>query len=230
MNTYSISKGIVYYTDGYCDPAIIKMCQNRLLSVSKGCRIVSVSLSPIDFGENIVVPLTRSYETMFKQILVGLSVIDTDIIFLCEHDVLYTEEHFKFIPSRNDFFYYNINNWFVRVSDGYAIYFWCKKVSQLCSYRELALTHYSGRIKKIENDGKYMWRTGFEPGVPGRVDSFGSLVWETPRPNLDLRHDKNLTRTGWTPEGYRNPCRDWRESHVNKLPGWEDLILPGGLQ
>ena len=221
------TKGIVYYTDNRCDSDLLSQCQEQLKKAAGDIRIVSVSLKPICFGENIVLPLERGYLTMFKQILAGIEKCDTDIIFLCEHDVLYTEQHFEFIPPDTERFFYNMHNWQIRAIDGHAVYWDCKKVSQICGYRPLMLGHYQARVEKVETVG-FSRRMGFEPGThnrPERVDDTKSGSWRTAIPNLDIRHAKNLTSSRWSPTEFRNPCKNWKESHVNKLPGWENLKL-----
>jgi len=235
MSTYSTNptKGIVYYTDNNCDEKILKMSREYLLKAVNGKEIVSVSLSPIDFGHNIVLSLKRGYITMFQQILAGIEAVATDIIFLVEHDVLYTKEHFDYVPPTKDMFYYNMNNWQVRVSDGHACYFTCKKVSQLSGYRDIFLKHYRERCRRLETE-PFTFRMGFEPGSNDRraerVDQIRSGKWSSIIPNLDLRHTSNLTTTRWSPEEFRNPCKvSWKDSHVNLLPGWENFKFLGGI-
>lgn len=224
-NIVPLSKGIVYYTDNKLDKSLMRQVQSYLLAT--GLPIVSVSLKPIDFGVNIVLNLERSYLTMFKQILTGILAMNTDIIFLAEHDVIYSKEHFEYIPPLRDRFYYNKNNWQVRKTDGHAVYWDAKKVSQLCAYRDLMIAHYSERVRRVEFEG-FSRRMGFEPGThrrAERVDDTTSEFFETKIPNLDIRHDRNLTSSRWSPTQFRNPCRNWTESHVNKLIGWEDIRL-----
>ncbi len=218
-------KGIIYYTDNRCDEKILKLCQEKLLEASGGARIISVSLKPIDFGENIVLSLSRGYLTMFQQILAGIEKVDCDILFLAEHDVVYSCEHFEFTPLNRELFYYNMNNWQVRVTDGHSAYWDCKKVSQVCAFRDLMLKHYTERVRRVELEG-FSRRMGFEPGTHGRaerVDNYKSEGFRTVIPNLDLRHGANLTASRWSPTQFRNPCKNWQESHVNKLVGWENL-------
>jgi glycosyltransferase involved in cell wall biosynthesis len=218
-----LSKGIVYYTDNRC-PEPLNGLVKQYLNESE-LKIVSVSLSPIDFGENIVLPLERSYLSMFKQILAGIEASDADVLFLCEHDVLYNKEHFEFIPPTKDLYYYNTNNWQLRASDGHAVYWHCQKVSQLCAYRELLLKHYRERVRRVEAEG-FTRAMGFEPGTHNRkerVDDIKCGWWATKIPNLDVRHQNNLTSSRWSPDQFRNPCKDWQESHLSKLPGWENL-------
>ena len=221
------TKGIVYYTDNRCEDRILHLCQDHLKKAVGDARIISVSLKSIKFGENIVLDLERGYLTMFKQVLEGIERCETDVIYLCEHDVIYSPEHFEFIPPTRDKFYYNISNWQVRAMDGHAVYWDCKKVSQVCAYRDLILEHYRKRVKMVEEIG-FSRRMGFEPGThhrEARVDDTTSDFFSTEIANLDIRHSKNLTSSRWSPNEFRNPCKNWRESHVNRLLGWENLKL-----
>lgn len=226
------TKGVVYYTDNRCEEGVWRLAQEYLKQSCNGNRIISVSLAAIDFGDNIIYPLERSYLTMFKQILAGIEAIDSDIVFLAEHDVFYTKEHFDFTPSRQDIFYYNTNNWQVRASDGHSAYWDCKKVSQICGYRDLMLKHYTERVRRVALEG-FTRRMGFEPGTHrrhARVDDTRSDVWRTSVPNLDIRHKFNLTSSRWSPSQFRNPCVNWTEANVRDLPGWGHLEIPIGKQ
>jgi hypothetical protein len=230
------SKGIVYYTDNQLDDSILIPCQRQLIKASAmyDSRIVSVSLEPMDFGENIVLDLERGVLTMFKQILAGLEAIDTDIVFFAEHDVLYHPSHFDFVRAErpDKLYYYNLNVWKVRVSDGHALRVdLCRMTSGLCARRDLLLQHYRERVRLIEEHGghaltrkdKYVRRMGFEPGTHGRaekVDSYRCGYWESEYPNLDLVHDQNFTWRRWEKEKWRNKrwIRGWTESE--EVPGW----------
>jgi hypothetical protein len=181
----------------------------------------------MDFGKNIVMDAERGYLTMFRQILAGIEAMETGLIFLCEHDVLYTPEHFWFTPPTTDKYYYNMHNWQCRTSDGLALFWTCKKVSQVCAYRDLLLNHYRERVRHVEAEG-FSRRMGFEPGThgrPERVDDYKSGEFWTEIPNLDVRHSSNLTSSRWTQDKFRNKPKNWKESHINQLPGWEDLKL-----
>jgi len=224
-----ISKGIVFYTDNRLDEKIMDIVQKQIGESCNGYKIMSISLKPIGFGKNAILPLDRGYLTMFKQILVGLELSDADIIFFCEHDVLYHKSHFDFIPSMKDIYYYNQNNWQIRPSDGFAVRWDCKKTSQLCAYRELLINHYRERIRRVEKEG-FSRRMGFEPGShnrPERVDDFKSEGWTSEFPNLDLKYGKNLTEIRWNPSEFRSQrsCRNWKESTIEQIPGWEGVTL-----
>ena len=219
---WDVSKGIVYYTDNQLNQDIMTACQNQLKHSVNGHRLVSVSLQPLDFGDNITLNLERDYLTMFKQILAGLEALDTDIVFLCEHDVLYHPSHFEFIPSRKDVYYYNTNIWKVDSKTGHALHYDCQQTSGLCAYRELLLEHYKKRVTRVEREG-FTRRMGFEPGTHNRaerVDDFKAESWQSAFPNIDIRHNQNLTPSRWRQDQFRNQkyCRDWREA--DEVPGW----------
>lgn len=240
-------KQIVFYTDNQLNLKIAHAVQKKLKKV--GLPIISVSLKPMNFGKNINLSLQRGYLTMAKQILAGLEASDAEIVFLCEHDVLYHPSHFDFIPSKTDVYYYNTNVWRLRLSDGHSLY--CddlKQLSGLCAYRETLIKHFKERIRRIENlitnniighieegkihevdDKKFnkgIREMGFEPGThgrPERVDDLKAESWKSEFPNIDIRHDGNLTPSRWNKEQFRNEryTRGWTEKHVSELPGWD---------
>lgn len=224
-----LTKGIVYYTENRIREPICSAVREQLLRAVNGHQVVSVSLKPIAFGDNYVLGLGRSYETMFQQILMGLSQLDTDIAFLCEHDVLYAPEHFQFVPPRNDVYYYNENRWFISARDGRALFRYSKSTSQLCANRRLLLDHYRERIARIAKEG-FGYRHGFEPGARsishGGYDNFKAQTWFSARPNIDIRdHGSNLTRTQWRKDQFRNPkyTAGWIDS--DRVPGWPGITL-----
>ena len=216
----TLTKGIIYYTDNRLDDKIMNACQEQLEEM--GLPIVSASLKPINFGQNIVVPLERGYLTMFKQILLALEVIEADVIYFCEHDVLYHVSHFDFIPSERDKFYYNTNVWKVDYESGRALHYDCQQTSGLCAYRPLLLEHYRRRVDLVEKNG-FSRNMGFEPGThnrPQRVDDYKAESWMSKYPNIDIRHNTNLTPSRWRREQFRNQryTKGWTESDT--VEGW----------
>ena len=224
---WNVSKGILYYTDNELDPVIMQKCQEQLAKASGQNRIVSVSLKPIGFGDNIHLPLERGYLTMAKQILAGLEELKTDVVFFCEHDVLYHASHFDFIPTKNDVYYYNTNVWKLRWSDGHSMRVDdCRQLSGLCANRLTLIKHYKERIRRIEAEG-FSRKMGFEPGTHNRkerIDDLKSERWESTSPNVDIRHDKNLTSSRWSPSEFRDQryTIGWRET--KEIPGWGIII------
>lgn len=230
----SMKKGIIYYTDNQLKISIAHAVQQQLKRM--GLPIASASLKPMNFGKNVKFDLKRGYMTMFKQILGALEALDTEVVFFCEHDVIYHPSHFDFVPEKKDVWYYNVNMWKVNASDGHAIRTDdCKQVSGICVYRETAIKHYRARLEKLtkylnehgeEGFNAYVRAVGFEPGThhrEERVDDAKSESWSSEYPNIDIRHEANLTPTRWKPEEFRNQkfTAGWKEAHLFEIPGWD---------
>lgn len=221
------SIGILYYTDNNIDEKIMKVCQKQLLKTAgekKIEKIVSVSLRPVDFGKNIVLPLERGYSALFKQILAGLETLDTDIVFFCEHDILYHPSHFDFMPPDRYTWYYNSNYWFLRLKDGFALHYRARPLSGLCVYRDIAILHYRERIELVEKEG-YSTHIGFEPMTHRRINwknFYPFDAFESASPNIDIKHGKNLTWARWRQDQFRRKPLDWQEANIDTIPGWEN--------
>jgi glycosyltransferase involved in cell wall biosynthesis len=223
------SKGIIFYTDNQLKLKIAHAVQRQLRQISKdlGIPIVSASLKPMrHFGhKNIFFPhLERGYLTMFKQILGALENSTADVIFFCEHDVLYHPSHFEFTPPTKDRFYYNQNFWKLRVEDGHGLHYDSNQLSGMCCYRELAIKEYRARVKRVEKEG-YNRNMGFEPGTHDK--NFG--IWKSRWPIIDIRHSGNLTKNRWSQDEFRNKknCQGWMETD-DEIPGWgktKELIM-----
>jgi hypothetical protein len=161
---------------------------------------------------------------MAKQQLAGIEALDVDIIFMVEHDILYPSCHFDFTPPKKDTFYYNLNWWKVRVSDGQALHFKAKQVSGLCAYKDILVEYYRNRVKAIES-GEIGGRRHFEPGSRyrgeqgyDRLTPHGFDTWWSEVPYVDIRHSTVVTRNIFDPSGYRGRVVDW--TMADEIPGW----------
>lgn len=212
-------RGIIYFTDNQLNVRIAKEVQKQLNKMN--LPIVSASLKPMPhFGKNFHLPLQRGYASMFKQIITALENSDADIIYFCEHDVLYHKSHFDFIPEKKDKFYYN-QNWWKVWPDGFTAHWDANQVSGLCSYREHVLQYYKDRLVEIESKG---FNRSYEPG--GR-DENTYEVWNSEFPNIDIRHEKNLTNSHRRIEDFRDKStsKNFKEGSFDLMPGWEHLKL-----
>jgi glycosyltransferase involved in cell wall biosynthesis len=221
---WAAKKSIIYYTDNQLDEQIAVKCREQLLK--SGLPIVSASLKPLDFGKNIVIEAERGYLTMFRQILAALEASDSDYVFFCEHDVLYHPSHFLFVPPRDDTYYYNVNVW-KAWQDGFCLKVDdCRQLSGLCANRQLLIQHFKERVRRVESEG-FSRKMGFEPGThnrPERVDDYKSDIWRSDLPNVDLRHNTNMTSSRRSKEQFRNQkyTQGWTES--DSVPGWGKAI------
>jgi hypothetical protein len=165
----------------------------------------------------------RGVLTMFRQILAGLLTLDTDVAFLCEHDLLYHPSHFAFTPPDRDRVYYNTHVYKLDVETGQCVTYRAKQVSGICADRALLVEHYRTRVERVARDG-FSLRMGYEPGThrrAERVDDLTSDEWRSNGPNIDLRHGANLTPSRWDPAQFRTPPADWRA--VTAIPGWPSI-------
>jgi hypothetical protein len=217
------SKALLYYTDNRLEPRIMALSQKSLLASCNGHKILSVSLKPMDFAENVVLNLQRGYLTMAKQQLAGLKLLDAEIVFFVEHDCVYPKEHFSFVPPRKDVFYYDLAWWKVRSNDGQALHFRACQVSGLCAYRDILIEYFQNRVRMIES-GEIGGRRHFEPGNGPHHDAYDKLTthgfdtWYSEIPYIDIRHEGVVTRSIFDPKGYRGRVKDWTPSE--SVPSW----------
>ncbi len=242
------TKGIIYYTDNRLDEKIMKKCQEQLTKSS--LPIVSVSLKPIDFGQNYTIEGERGYLTATKQIIKALEESTADIVFFAEHDVLYHPSHFDFTPAKKNVFYYNMNSWMLRAQDGHCLYYDHRSLSGMSCFRKTALSHFKKRKDRIEalikeagDTGQVkatsgniiplkeaIHRLGFEPGThnrPEKIDNLKAESWKSELPDVDIRHSHNLTQNRFRKDQFRNArsYEGWTEA--DEIPGWgkgKDII------
>jgi hypothetical protein len=228
------SKGVIYYSDaaGRGMEPLIDTVAGHLLRSSDPLPISAVTLGPapvsliaangrltLDVWEE-----KRGHLTMFKQILAALEKSTADIVYFCEHDVLYPPDHFAFTPPDPQVFYYNQHVWKVDTMTGRALHYRASQTSGLCAYRSVLLAHYRERVALVEAEGAYRMNMGFEPGTRqrrhGGIDDRSSATWMSKRPLVDLRHGKNLTPSRWRQDQFRNQkfCAGWTEAET--VPGW----------
>jgi hypothetical protein len=208
-----LSKSLLFYTDNRLDPEIASAVQWQLRKVD--LPIVSVSLAPLAFGDNVVLPLTRGPATMFRQILTGLEHTTADIVFLVEHDCLYHPTHFEFTPPNREQFCYNTWVFKVCAETGRSLHYRANQVSGVCAYRDLLLEFYRERVAQVEREG-FSRKLGFEPAIRGRYP----VLWQSHWPNIDIRHGDNLTPTRWRQDQFRRKSSIVGWTEADGVPGW----------
>lgn len=178
------------------------MCREQLLK--SGLPIVSVSLNKeIDFGTiQLVMEGERGPDAMLKQIIIGLEKCPYDYVFMAENDVLYHPSHF--IEQQGDKFYFNTNVW--KWKWGSDLTIWTDDLQQLSGMsgkRDVLLNHF----KSIGEFNRH-----YEPR-----DNRENYVSE--QPNIDIRHDKNVTKSKWSPDDFRNKkyAKGFKEGSIKDL-------------
>ena len=216
------TKGILYYTDNQLN---MKLAGQVRAQIDKsGLPVTSVSLKPMNWGNNIHFKGERGYLTMFKQILAGLEAMTQNIVYFCEHDVFYHPSHFEFTPADQFKWYYNGNYWFVR-GDGFAIHYNVSPLSGLVVYREAAIRHFKERVEMIEKEG-FSYHMGFEPFTHRRVKwKFWCdyEVFMSDQPNIDMAHNGNVTQKRWSQDKFIKKPEFWEEGNIKDL--WISQVI-----
>lgn len=231
------SAGILYYSDSRGDDRMLEAVRQQLRHAAGGMSIVAVTLpapdphtsdregwAPLDeFAgtRHVVLPLRRGYLTMARQILTGMELLDTDVVFFCEHDCLYPPDYFAYRPPAG-VYAYAANTWKVDAVTGRALTYKMEQLSGLCADRALLLDHFRRRVAHLEAHG-FSRRLGFEPGKPirhGGLDDVPRITWYNPTPIVDIRHGDNLTPSRWSRDQFRNQkyTDGWTEAEA--VPGW----------
>ena len=186
--------------------------------------IVSVTQKPVDLGKNICIgEVGSSWLNLYKQLKIAAETAETEYVAMAEDDCLYTQEHYDWIPPRNDTFYYNENVWFVQWGgnhpelNGMYSNYWTdrKALSQLVCSRDILLKDIDLKLKFLEGDIPI--ETIGEPGISKlmkaralarqgghslgmTLEEYASLLdaakadtFRTKQPNLDIKHNKNMT-------------------------------------
>jgi len=165
---------IIYLTDNSLDAQIAELCRAKLLEAAGEIPIVSVSQRPLEFGVNICVgEIGRCWLSLYKQLLAGCAVADTEWVAIAEHDCLYTAEHLNYTPPDAGVFWYNDNRWLVQWGGNHpelnGMYSWWPgslALSQLVCSRALLEECIAGRVRLLEGG---VDAAAFGKGEPGVV-------------------------------------------------------------
>jgi len=200
---------IIYYTDNCVADSIGNLVRNQIQKSGKS--IISVSQKPIDFGKNICVgDIGRSYKNIQTQILAGITAAKTRYIALSEHDTLYPDGYFDWIPPTDKIFYYNKNRVFVVAKKGpqYGMYIFFEETNpnedQLTCNRELLIEAVQKRINLIESNPPTYPKGWCEPGVSNYFEGEKYKWHRNKIASIDIFHNENFTvRNGtFTETGY----------------------------
>jgi len=179
--------------------------------LASGLPVVSVTQEPISFGENICVgKISHSMKSYATQLMVGLSMIQTGVVYIVEHDVLYHPSHFELVPENPRMGYFDTNRWFGVMADN-CYYNWAKTspfglraLSMSFGYTDFFLEHLGRLAVRVWNG----WKHQITPW-----DCTDCVAAEFP--SVDIRHDNNLTKD-----------EKWKRSDtgVNSLEPWGTLM------
>lgn len=209
---------IVYYTANVIPEGFARKTQFQLLKAAGDTPIISVSLEPLNFGNNIVVDLPRHHLSIYRQALIGAKAATTKYIALCEDDVLYSPEHFKHRPQPGKFAY-NLAYWNIYTWSNPPLFSWKgrRNLGQLICERDLFIKAIEERFLRWPDDSKVDLGIWAEPGKYERQLDVSvretEEFWTSP-PNIVFSHETALS--------YQNLGRRKRlgELRAIELPDW----------
>lgn len=190
---------IIYYTANTISDWFGNNMREQLYDAAGHLPIICVSKKPMSFGDrNITTDLPRSHINIYKQALLGAWSAETKYIALCEDDVLYSPEHFKYRPSPGKFAY-NMAAWAVYTWTNPPLFSWKNRrnLSGLICERDLFVQAMEERFAKYNDSVDLgIWS---EPGKYER--QLGVTVRETEGfftnpPNIVFSHEEELSFAG----------------------------------
>ncbi len=215
-------RDIIYYTSHRKPIKTSRGVQKQLSMIAKqkDLGIISVSLKPMSFGQNTVIPLAPGKLSYFTQIICALRMSKAEVVYMCEDDVLYHPSHFDFLPP-DDLFHYNQNWWKVRPSDGFAAHWDANQVSGLIARREPLLAWYEKKVEGILLKG---FNRRYEPG--GR-DPAMQIPHKSEYPDIDIRTGNTMTGSKWSLDDFNDlsSAKNFETSDITKIPGWDSAII-----
>jgi len=190
----------IYYTANRISDHFAENTQRHLLEAIGEIPLITVSQQPMHFGHNITVDFEPSHFNIYRQALIGAKEATTKYIALCEDDVLYSPEHFKYRPKGRKFAY-NLGAW--------SIYTWGdpmfshkgtvrKNLNSLICDRKLFIEAMEERFTRYPNDeadaGLWAEPSKYERQLGVTVRE--SEVFYTNPPNIIFSHQTELSFSG----------------------------------
>jgi len=206
---------VIYITDNCLDKKIDTLCRKYILNSIGDLPLISVSQKPIDFGHNICVgKLDRNSLSINLQMMKALEIVKTDYIAIAEHDILYTKEHFAFVPPDKEIFWYNENVMMLQYyskdlpqHNGMFSFFKGRKAnSQLTCGTEIMI---KSTKDKIEMMGDPAWMRRYPSG---RIGEAGAM---------DYNHAMRLAR-GKSVAHIKEKLKDFISNYKGK--NWKSTI------
>ena len=225
-----MSYSVIYYTDNKLPLQFWQTCIKQLMwSIAASTddepappEVLIMCNEPIpwlpEHWQQHVVRGDRGLHDCYTKILAGLDLARHEIVYLCEHDVLYPEGYFEFTPNAKAFWF---NHCTVRMNERGFFPHGSDITSACCGLIEPLRASFAKRMEWISHDWRIVWD---EPGAvwpergspgdrgysPAYCDVLPSAFYMSEFAVVDVRHGTNLT-------GYREARAG---GYVAELPYW----------
>lgn len=187
----------IFYTANNIPHIFGEKVKDELVKSLNGLPLISVSQKPMDFGKNICVgDIGRTHINIYRQALIGAKEAKTKYIALVEDDILYSPEHFTYIPTKGKFAY-NMSVWSIYTwKDSVFSYKDRRNLHALICERDLFIETMEERFKRHPVDEKVNLGLWAEPGKYERqldVTVRESEMFYTDIPNIAFSHPTALS-------------------------------------
>jgi hypothetical protein len=171
---------IVYYTDNSLPEPFADAVRQHLSASAKtagGIPIVTVSQIPLHFGQGICVGrIGRSYRSILWQIVKGAEETHTPFVALCEHDVLYSPEHFALRPPAGGVVF-DQNRHRALIDRGmYSVYRGGRSMQLVIADRQALVANLRAKLELCPTDDAL--HGCFEPGKGEDRLGIAAIPWE----------------------------------------------------
>jgi hypothetical protein len=196
--------GVLLYTNNKISEAILGACLKQLWLQIKPEQLMVVSHKPVSQtllqgASNILYKPTGHWNyDIYCQIKMGLEAMDNDVVFFCEHDVLYPHDHYDTCLKNMNSALVNYAHNIILIN---ALGYWTYRPSVFQSgcfgRREVLLDATNLKLSQIPSDHSAAPPTfdmGVNEGIP--IHEF----WND-HELLDIRHGSNATPTGTMDKG-----------------------------
>lgn len=211
---------VIYYTANHLNDRFAERIRKQLIRVIGKTPLISVSHTPMDFGENICVgDIGRSIFNIYKQVLIGAKAAKTEYVATAEDDVLYSPDHYLYKPAPN-IFAYDVNKW--------SIFTWHtppllshrerRTMTSLTVSRQALVDTLEERFAKHPDPNKIPIRYW---GEPGRFEGHLGITrltherWSAPTGSIVFGTEEALQF-----EGYLSKRKRHADRRATELPYW----------
>lgn len=182
---------IIHLTANLLPQCWVDFQRETLLQAAGGTPIISVSRQPIDLGRNLVESNPRSHWNIYRSMLAGAEMAETEFVATSEDDTLYSPEHFQQFRPPAGSVSYNRSRWSLFLWD--PIYCLRQRISNctLIAPRIVLIQALRERMEKWPS-GASDRLTG-EVGRPDvdrrlKVSSVPMVEWYSTVPVVQLNH------------------------------------------
>jgi hypothetical protein len=185
---------ILFVTKNETPPKWAKFHMEYFLRAANDYPIISISRQPMDLGINLIDTDKPDYANIYRQMLRGAKIADTEFVAMAEDDTLYSNEHFREFRPKEDEFAYNRAKW--SLFSWQPVYSIRPRISNcgLIAPRKLLIEALQERFDKYPNNDypmEYMGecgRRGLEAGLG--ITQRNAVEFYSSTPIIQLSHPK----------------------------------------